>query len=119
MSMTIVDALKAKGSTGGNTIMEAIENLPGRGSGGVYIINSKDDGHERTLNKTWQEVYDAWRSGQFCIIVKDESQEGVTSITECSIDLVYYTETSSEFEYGVNTRNESYYCTSRDAYPVS
>ena len=28
MSLTIIDALKAKGSSGGNTIMEAIENLP-------------------------------------------------------------------------------------------
>ena len=35
MSNTIIDALKKKGSTGRNNIMEAIENLPdGGGSGG-------------------------------------------------------------------------------------
>ena len=36
--MTIVDSLKAKGSTGGNNIAEAIKNLPMGGGGDVFII---------------------------------------------------------------------------------
>lgn len=37
--MTIVDSLKAKGSTGGNNIAEAINNLP-MGGGGAASINN-------------------------------------------------------------------------------
>ena len=36
--MTIVDSLKAKGSTGGNNIAEAIKNLPMGGSD-TYVLN--------------------------------------------------------------------------------
>lgn len=38
MALTIIDALKEKGSTGGNNISEAVANLPAGGSGGGYEI---------------------------------------------------------------------------------
>lgn len=49
--MTIVDSLKAKGSTGGNNIAEAIKNLPMGGSGGggsvieFYEMYADDSGY--------------------------------------------------------------------------
>ena len=38
--MTIVDSLKAKGSTGGNNIAEAINNLPM--GGGEMLLSSEN-----------------------------------------------------------------------------
>lgn len=37
--MTIVDSLKAKGSTGGNNIAEAINNLPSSSGGGMLVVH--------------------------------------------------------------------------------
>ncbi len=63
--MNIVDALIQKGSTGGNNIAEAIENLPA-GGGGLFIIHSSgvDTTYGSvTIDKTFDEIVEAYKSG--------------------------------------------------------
>lgn len=48
--MTIVDALKAKGATGG-TIAEAVTTLPEGGGGGVFLVN-----YTLTMDETTHEI---------------------------------------------------------------
>ena len=74
--MNIVDALIQKGSTGGNNIAEAIENLPAGGSGsggggGVFwikpadLFNSFTTGESTpiTSDVTFDEIVEAYNAG--------------------------------------------------------
>lgn len=67
--MTIVDSLKAKGSTGGNNIAEAIKNLPE--GGGEYVVNiiHHENDEPKTLDKTFDEIFAAIKSGFNPVII--------------------------------------------------
>lgn len=68
--MTIVDSLKAKGSTGGNNIAEAIKNLP-MGGGNEFVINHTYDqsvGHG-FIDKTFDEIFTAIKQGLNPVII--------------------------------------------------
>lgn len=74
--MTIVDSLKAKGSTGGNNIAEAIKNLPmGGGNGNEFVIHELyDESREAPyyLDKSFSEILGAIRNGLTPVIYSDE-----------------------------------------------
>lgn len=75
--MTIVDSLKAKGSTGGNNIMEAIENLPMGGGGNEFVINRVSDETREGLylDKSFSEILDAIRNGLTPVIYEDDGTD--------------------------------------------
>ena len=89
MSMTIIDALKAKGSTGGNTIMEAIENLPGGGSGGggvaIFEITSENDNDKYILHATFNELSTAFRNGSLVSARYTSMEDGAVLISMYNI----------------------------------
>lgn len=68
MSNSIVDALKKKGSAGGNTIMEAIESLPAGGSGGssdiATIVISATGENTYAVDKTYSELVEIANSNK-------------------------------------------------------
>ena len=84
MSLTIIEALKKKGSKGGNNIMEAIDNLPkseGGGGGGtigggtVYVTFTKN-GTTYSADKTAAEIISLVQGGSNVIGVFDDSANG-------------------------------------------
>ena len=60
--MSILSALKARGAKGKN-IEEAVKTLPigGESGGGILVVGATYDEQTdvTTLDKTWQEIYDA------------------------------------------------------------
>lgn len=69
--MTILDELKAKANgkaDAANNIQEAVSMMEfgggSGGTGGVMVINDTDG----TLDKTWQEIYDAMSAGKMCAV---------------------------------------------------
>jgi len=81
--MAILEELKAKANgkaDQANNIQEAISMMEfGGGAGGIMIINNTDS----TLDKTWQEIYDAMSAGVLCYI---SSSNGTTE--HCAMDCV-------------------------------
>lgn len=82
MSLTIVEALKKKGSTGGNNIMEAINNLPSGSGGGSkeYLVNLINPPFPESpyLDKTFDEIFNAILSGlEPVIIVLSDTDYGI------------------------------------------
>ena len=74
--MTIVDSLKAKGSTGGNNIAEAIKNLPmGGGGGSLFVIKFKDSAKEE-MDKTFGEIESAIKSGKIPVVYHSHTNTG-------------------------------------------
>ena len=67
--MTIVDSLKAKGSTGGNNIAEAINNLPIGGGGGVEFYDVTFTQYSATVHGlTYRDVRQKMNDGKLIIL---------------------------------------------------
>lgn len=81
MSNTIIDALKKKGSTGGNNIMEAIENLPDSGGSGgssfvkVGEIHSSEE--TATLQASYNQLITMARAGQIPYIIRSDTANDI------------------------------------------
>lgn len=76
MALTIIDALKEKGSTGGNNIAEAVANLPAGGSGGescgaVKVVSFKDASH---LNANAKDIGKSMTDGQIVVLMYQASE---------------------------------------------
>ena len=87
--MTIVDSLKAKGSTGGNNIAEAIKNLPmGGGDGSLFVAkivgDVTGDLSHTYLDKTYAEIEGAFKAGKTIVVTYGFSklEDGGESETE-------------------------------------
>lgn len=68
-------------STGTNTTQIAttafVQKAISGGGGGALIIGVQDDGVSKyTLNKTWQEIYNAVASGRGAVVVEEYEEEG-------------------------------------------
>lgn len=59
------------------------ETLSGGGSGGGVLVVTDTDG---TLDKTWQEMYDAFASGGVVIQMDENKRNGVFAVTKLSRD---------------------------------
>lgn len=76
MALTIIDALKEKGSTGGNNIAEAVANLPAGGSGGesggaVKVVSFKDASH---LNANVKDIGKSMTDWQIVVLIYPASE---------------------------------------------
>ena len=121
-----------------NNIQEAVSMMEFGGSGSsVFLINaieSEDDGnHLLTLDKTWQEIYDAHISGTHCVVrrLSEDVQKGdgarvvgeeLFTVTEVSKhDYIYENTTASYSEFivgaGVDILNDSFVIDTPDGYP--
>lgn len=56
----------------------------GGGGGGALVLHENESG---TLNKTWQEIYDAMKTGSVVIEVEDD---GIYPLASATIDGKYY-----------------------------
>lgn len=138
--MAILDELKLKANgdaDSANNIQEAISMMEFGGSGSSFLINaieSEDDGnHLLTLDKTWQEIYNAHISGTHCVVrrLSESVQEGdgarvvgegLFTVTEVSKhDYIYEDTTESYSEFivgaGVDVLNDSFVCDTPNGYP--
>ena len=83
----------------------------GGGSSSALIVNEDNDTY--TLDKTWQEIYDAVMSNRVCFI-------GSSSDAENWGDLYLLVNIQwSEGSYSVSNGNATYYADSPNDYPVS
>ena len=58
------------------------------GESGAFIINVIDDGATWTLDKTWQEIYDAHSSGVVCVIKYTSEEPGNIRQISYSVSVV-------------------------------
>lgn len=78
--------------------------------GGVMVINDTDN----TLDKTWQEIYDAMAQGILCVVRKDEGTlEG--GIEAYIVTLVYLS--IDEYRVGISKDEIPYSASSATGYP--
>lgn len=102
--MTILDELKLKtngAADQANNIQEAISMMEfGGGTGGGFMVINDNNG---TLDKTWQEIYDAMKQGKFCTIRVDSGNiiSGISTNVISNID-------STQGDYTVSIGDGSY-----------
>lgn len=92
----------------------------GSSGGGVLFINAVEDGTTITLDKTWQEIYDAYISGVLQVVIQDGSGDDY-------VDIVLYVVTgiTSKYNYSISIVNATpsgnfildFSCESPDEYP--
>lgn len=88
----------------------------GIAGGGVLVVNGTIDGNTMTLDKTWQEIYDA----TLAIIVGDVNNDGTAIKVEYIMSFANNGTTYSLTSLGVGllgTTTAVYTCNSADGYP--
>ena len=93
----------------------------GIASGGVMVIRGTVEGSNTTLNKTWQEIYDAMHNGILCVYLKEV--ESISAVTFYVIVSVYQDEVvpGGPIAYSVDADSSGeiiFSATSSDGYPV-
>lgn len=79
-------------------------------AGGIMVINDTDN----TLDKTWQEIYDAMAQGILCVVRKDDGTlEG--GIEAYIVTLVYLS--GEEYNVGISKDERTYTASSATGYP--
>lgn len=79
-------------------------------AGGIMVINDTDN----TLDKTWQEIYDAMSAGKLCVVRKDEGTlEG--GIEAYIVTIVYLS--GEEYMVGISKDENPYTASSATGYP--
>lgn len=78
--------------------------------GGVMVINDTDN----TLDKTWQEIYDAMAQGILCVVRKDEGtlESGIEAYI---VTIVYLS--GEEYMVGISKDENPYTASSATGYP--
>ena len=73
-------------------IAEKIDNI-GSGSGGgtnALIVHETVTGDQNTLDKTWQEIYDAMSVGRECVLLLNERSDTGGYVARCQIYQAYF-----------------------------
>lgn len=78
----------------------------------VMVINNNDN----TLDKTWQEIYDAMAQGKLCVIRQVSVNPKVNKV-KILTDIVISVQRESEEEYAVGVSNAMYSASSATGYP--
>ncbi len=76
----------------------------GYSSGGGLILHVNQSGDTYTLDKTWQEIWDAMESGQSVLVVKSDSESGYGSVYHTYVTNIYF-ETGEIIDYVVYAGN--------------
>jgi len=90
---------------------EAIEEEGGSGGGGLVVHMVGDNPVSLTLDKTWQEIYDALTAGSYVLALQQyESGVDQVPINNAEIDGA---------DYCVSVGNQLYKANSADGYPTT
>ena len=133
--MAIVDALNKVTGGHGSTIEEAVKNLSSGGSGSVMVIHTTQTGPDNeghimlTMDKTWQEIHDAFVSGTTSIMhaevmrVTPGSNETFTDMIDSAlVTMIDYSEDPSMGTdypaYTVRMGGDDFVCYSPSEYPT-
>lgn len=98
-------------ATGDTITAEKLNHMEGgiAGAGGVLVVGLQEDG--QTLNKTWQEIFDAMSAGSIAVVKTIEDENSIT----------YYQVNTAFLEQGQYTilagANSEYVASSADGYP--
>jgi len=86
-------------------------------AGGVMVISNTYDKQADliTLDKTWQEIYDAMARGKLCVRTVNTGNIG-DGICNHIVSNIYFID--SEGKYKVDIGESTYSATSADGYPV-
>lgn len=87
------------------------------GGGSTLIINVIEGGAMWTLDKTWQEIYDAHSSGVVCIIKYTTEESGYNRQLSFNISLVESEVYTNHAAFNVVTYNHTFSATSPNGYP--
>ena len=95
-----------------NNIEEGIQEALESGGGGAEPLVVHEDGDTYTLDKTWQEIYDAYPN----VAIYTAASDGVSAYTKSLITEVKY----DHGEYSVKSSHEGdrYATDDADGYPV-
>ncbi len=87
----------------------------GYSSGGGLVVHVNQSGDTYTLDKTWQEIWDAMESGQSVLVVNIESESGSGSVYHVYVNSIYF-ETGEITDYVVDA-NGNFTASSPSGYP--
>lgn len=89
----------------------------GGSGGGGLVIHQTVDAETKTMDKTWQEIFDAVQAGQYVCLLEEQGEQDVTqqAIVTAFVDVGryivgYYMANGEYVEYGAD---------SADGYPVN
>lgn len=118
--MSILNEVKRIFGVTGKSIEEALSNVPEGGAGGVLVTTASFDETTQTvsLDKTWQEIYDAISSGMIGV-VRETFPSEVTSYSDTLIASVLYSDQGEDYEVMLNSMNQQivYKTATADGYP--
>ena len=60
--------------------------LSASGGGGSFVITATTEDDVITLDKTWQEIYDALADGKYCVIVESEENYATQTFVPTALD---------------------------------
>ena len=115
--MSYTPTVWASGDIVTSTKLNKLENgvASAGGGGGVLIVNVDEN---YTLDKTWQEIYDAFSSGTNVIMsYTNTSDGGGFTVTEYGTTSVQEVGFSSNEQYFVVFSGGGAHCNSADGYP--
>lgn len=72
------------------------------GGGGAFMINANDDGTSVTLDKTWQEIWDAYDAGSLCLVYHHNEYEGAEETSMNIVGSIKEEISNGEYLYSVS-----------------
>lgn len=109
--MSYIPTVWASGDIVTSTKLNKLENgvANAGGGGGAFIVYVGDND---TLDKTWQEIYDAFTSGTIALILAGQGENAMAN----AVISAGYNEIAQAYLVGTNGGNFS--CESADDYPA-